>query len=72
MKFTLGPTIKTVPYHIPIIRSQLTRNLTALLPVVYEELVDAFDQVIPACENGRSLLIKAKILFLMCYEPQGG
>ena len=35
-----------------MIRSQLTRNLSALFPVVYEEVVDAFDQLVPARENG--------------------
>ena len=41
--FTLGSNVTTVPYHIPIIRSQLTRNLRALVLVVYEEVVGAFN-----------------------------
>ena len=59
--FTLGSNVSTVPYHIPIVRSQLTRNLSILFPAIYEEVVDAFDQLVPARENGLSLILKARI-----------
>jgi len=48
----MGSNVKTIPYHVPIVRSQLTRNLSTLFPAVYEEVVDALDQQVPACENG--------------------
>ncbi|KAG5651327.1 hypothetical protein H0H81_009080 [Sphagnurus paluster] len=46
IEFTLGPAISDNPYHIPIIRSQLTRNLPALFPAVQEEVAAAFSDVV--------------------------
>lgn len=47
VEFTLGPSVLHNPYHIPIIRSTLTRNLGAVFPDVREELADAFNHEIP-------------------------
>ena len=60
-EFTLGSNSSTVPYHVPILRSQLTRNLSTLFPAVYEEVEGAFDQLVPARENGWSLILMARI-----------
>jgi len=60
-EFTLGPNVSTVPYHVPIVRSQLTRNLSTLFPAVYAEVMDALDQQVPARENGWSFILKAGI-----------
>lgn len=48
MEYTLGPEIHHNPYHIGIIRSQLTRNLGALFPDVREEIIASFNDIIPA------------------------
>ncbi|KAA1468096.1 cytochrome P450 [Dentipellis sp. KUC8613] len=50
--YTLGNAVNNNPYHISIIRSQLTRNLASIFPDVREELVAAFDDAIPAKEHG--------------------
>ncbi|KAF8075266.1 cytochrome P450 [Lyophyllum atratum] len=49
--YTLGASVSQDPYHIPIVRTLLTRNLPALFPAVYEEVVAAFNDVIPLQEN---------------------
>ncbi|KAI0050551.1 cytochrome P450 [Auriscalpium vulgare] len=46
--YTFGPEIRHDPYHILIIRSQLTRGLSGILADVREEIVTAFDDLIPA------------------------
>ncbi|KAF5379456.1 hypothetical protein D9615_006552 [Tricholomella constricta] len=62
VKYTLGPSISEDPYHIPIVRSQLTRNLPALFPEIREEVVAAFDDIILLKGNQWS---KLKILETM-------
>jgi len=47
LEFTLGPSVLHNPYHIPIIRTTLTRNLGAVFPDVREEMADAFNDIIP-------------------------
>lgn len=54
MDYTLGPTIHTNGYHIPIIRTTLTRNLGALFPDVRDELASAFDEIIPPTKGTRA------------------
>jgi hypothetical protein len=49
--WTLGPGIGTDPYHIPIIRSQLTRNLGNFFSDLRDELVLAFEEIIPPTEG---------------------
>ena len=52
MSWTLGPTIKTDPYHVPLVRTLLTRNLNELFPTLHNEVVDAFNEVIPQGHGG--------------------
>ncbi|KAF9535150.1 cytochrome P450 [Crepidotus variabilis] len=46
-RYTLGPHIAENPYHIPVIRTQLTRSLPLLVPEVHAELIEAFEENIP-------------------------
>ncbi|KAF9237102.1 cytochrome P450 [Melanogaster broomeanus] len=46
VEYTLGHNIHHNPYHIPIIRSQLTRNLGVLYPDIRDELVTAFEETL--------------------------
>ncbi|RDB27628.1 Ent-kaurene oxidase [Hypsizygus marmoreus] len=46
--YTLGDRISDNPYHIPIVRSQLTRSLAAIFPSLQEEVAAAFEDIIPA------------------------
>ncbi|KAI0070826.1 cytochrome P450 [Panus rudis PR-1116 ss-1] len=45
--YTLGPSIHHNPYHIAIVRSNLTRNLAALFDDVRDEIEDSFTDAIP-------------------------
>ncbi|EPQ50638.1 cytochrome P450 [Gloeophyllum trabeum ATCC 11539] len=47
INYTLGRNIHENGYHIPIVRSQLTRSLTPLFPDVRDEIVAAFSDVVP-------------------------
>ncbi|KAF8583781.1 cytochrome P450 [Ramaria rubella] len=49
--WTLGSNVVTNGYHIPIIRSQLTRNLGNLFSSIREEMLLAFDDNIPITED---------------------
>ncbi|KAH7906708.1 cytochrome P450 [Hygrophoropsis aurantiaca] len=46
IEYTLGYEIHHNAYHVPIIRSQLTRNLTALYPEIRDEIVVAFEETL--------------------------
>ncbi|EGN93528.1 hypothetical protein SERLA73DRAFT_97436 [Serpula lacrymans var. lacrymans S7.3] len=43
LKYTLGHEIMDNPYHIPIILTQLTRNLAARFPDILDEIKASFD-----------------------------
>jgi len=45
--YTLGEQISKNPYHIPILRRQLTGALPQLVPDLHEEVVDAINEFIP-------------------------
>ncbi|CAL1703009.1 unnamed protein product [Somion occarium] len=51
MDWTFGPAIMGNPYHIPLIRSNLTRNLVVLFSGVREELMAAFNDAIPPSDD---------------------
>ncbi|KAF8959646.1 cytochrome P450 [Flammula alnicola] len=55
VEYTLGENISKNPYHIPIIRAQLTRALPKLVPEVHEEIEDAFKEFIPATDDWTSV-----------------
>jgi hypothetical protein len=39
--------LNTDPYHVPVIRNQLTKNLGVLFPWLRDEVVQAFHENIP-------------------------
>ncbi|OBZ73466.1 Ent-kaurene oxidase [Grifola frondosa] len=47
IQYTLGPSIHHNAYHIPIVRSQLTRSITGLFPEVRDEIIASFADAIP-------------------------
>jgi hypothetical protein len=51
--YTLGPSIRENPYHILIIRLQLTQALPLLVSEVYDEVVMACNEFIPITEGKR-------------------
>jgi hypothetical protein len=48
---TLGTNIRDNDYHTPIIRTTFTRILPILIPEVYDEVVHAFNDIVPATEG---------------------
>jgi hypothetical protein len=51
-RFTLGPEVVDDPYHLPVIRSQLTRNLGVVFPDLRDEIVSSFEDIIPSQKLG--------------------
>ncbi|KAF9528911.1 cytochrome P450 [Crepidotus variabilis] len=51
LAYTLGHHINENPYHVPIIRTQLTRSLPLLVPEIHDELVQAFKHYIPLTDD---------------------
>jgi hypothetical protein len=49
--YTLGPNITENPYHVSIVRSQLTQALPLLVPEVYDEVVMACNEFIPITQG---------------------
>ncbi|THH09628.1 hypothetical protein EW145_g1863 [Phellinidium pouzarii] len=47
-KFTLGALVAKNAYHVPIVRSQLTRNVVVLFDEIIDEVTRAFDENIAA------------------------
>ncbi|OBZ73430.1 Ent-kaurene oxidase [Grifola frondosa] len=45
-QYTFGPSVHDNPYHISILRSQLTRNLAEIFPEVHDEIVSSFTDAI--------------------------
>ena len=58
----MGPEIFHNPYHVPIVRAQLTRNIGALCPEIIDEISTAFDDVLDLRGNGGRLS-----LICVCY-----
>ncbi|OBZ73434.1 Ent-kaurene oxidase [Grifola frondosa] len=54
-QYTLGPSIRDNPYHIPVVRSQLTRNLAEIFPEVHDEIIASFTDAIPLTGDGMSI-----------------
>jgi hypothetical protein len=51
--YTIGTNSRENPYHIPIVRLQLTQALPLLVPEVYDEVVMTFNDFIPITEGKR-------------------
>ena len=52
----MAPEVHHNPYHLSIVRSQLTRNLGALYPKIRDEIITAFDDVLDLEGNGKHLV----------------
>lgn len=52
----MAPEVHHNPYHLSIVRSQLTRNLGALYPEIRDEIITAFDDVLDLEGNGKHLV----------------
>lgn len=54
MKSTLGHEIFSDPYHIPVIRSALTKNLASRFPDIHDEIVQSFHDALNLEGDGTS------------------
>jgi hypothetical protein len=45
-RYTLGDEVHDNPYHIAVIRSQLTRNIGKVYPEIRDEVVTSFDEIL--------------------------
>ena len=43
---TLGDEVHDIPYHIAVVRAQLTRNIGKMHPEIRDEVITAFDEVL--------------------------
>ena len=48
----MGPEVLRNPYHLPIVRVQLTRNVGVLCPEIVNEISMAFHEVLDLRGNG--------------------
>ena len=53
----MGPEIINNPYHLRIVRVQLTRNIGALYPEIRDEITTALDDVLDLRGNGENLAL---------------
>ncbi|KAF5365278.1 hypothetical protein D9758_005353 [Tetrapyrgos nigripes] len=49
--YTMGKQLRTHPYHVDVVRNALTRNIAARLEDVKQEIVDSFEDELPAKEE---------------------
>ncbi|KAG5651716.1 hypothetical protein H0H81_007721 [Sphagnurus paluster] len=59
---TMGKEILLDPYHIPVIRSSLTRHLVACFPEVQDELAMAFAERLPPNEEWASMTVLPTVM----------
>ncbi|KDQ57928.1 hypothetical protein JAAARDRAFT_34744 [Jaapia argillacea MUCL 33604] len=64
--YTLGSNVHHDGYHIPIVRSQLTRSLAKLFPDVRDEVAAAFTDVIPPTDEWTKLPGLSTIMQVVC------
>ncbi|TDL14450.1 cytochrome P450 [Rickenella mellea] len=51
LKYSLGQQLLDNTYHIHVLRTQLTRNLDSVFPDVKDEIMTAFEEIIPSSDN---------------------
>ncbi|KAF8507441.1 cytochrome P450 [Gautieria morchelliformis] len=61
-KYTMGATILTNRYHLPLLRSQLTRNLASLFSDIRQEIILSIEDNIPLTNEWTSIKAYAVVL----------
>ncbi|GJJ08116.1 hypothetical protein Clacol_002324 [Clathrus columnatus] len=64
--YTLGPNVERNPYHVGIVRTQLTKNLPIVFPDVLEEAVFAIDELIPLTDDWTPVKAFNTVKTLVC------
>ena len=70
----MGPEIHRNPYHVPIVRGQLTRNIGALYPEIIDEIRTAFHDVLNLSDNGEhpALILSVQLIIVWNNHWQNG
>ena len=59
-RYMLGDEVHDTPYHVAVVRSQLTRNIGKMYPEIRDEVVTAFDEVLDLrAYGGQSFFTRA-------------
>lgn len=53
IEYTFGKEVVDSPYHVPVVRTALNRNLGALIPNIRDEIVQSFEDVLALEGNGK-------------------
>ncbi|KAI0804683.1 cytochrome P450 [Irpex lacteus] len=61
-RHTMGEESMVNPYHIPVVRGELTKNVNNVLPDVHDELEQCFPEIIPLNDEWTSFTAMEKIL----------
>lgn len=61
--WTIGINIATRHYHLQIIRQQLTRTLASHFNDVRDEIINSFDDLVPACDDSNVLSLSAITIY---------
>ncbi|KAH9929231.1 cytochrome P450 [Fomitopsis serialis] len=64
--YTLGPSVHLNPYHIPIVRSNLTRALGGLFPALRDEIDHSFKTAIPDAEDWTKVNVYGSVMDIVC------
>ncbi|KAG5653878.1 hypothetical protein H0H81_009700 [Sphagnurus paluster] len=64
--YTIGPEIHFNSYHIPVIRSTLTRNMIECFPELQDEISTAFGEHLPATEGWTEVTVLPTIMQIVC------
>ncbi|KAK0494784.1 cytochrome P450 [Armillaria luteobubalina] len=64
--YTLGSNIHHDPYHVDVVRSALTRNISACFPAVRDEIEVSFKDEIPETEDWTKVHAYSSILQIVC------
>ncbi|EPS94649.1 hypothetical protein FOMPIDRAFT_1169461 [Fomitopsis schrenkii] len=66
VNYTLGPAIMTNPYHIAIVRSNLTRALGGVFPELRDEIIHSFKAVIPETDDWSRVNVYWSVMDIVC------
>ena len=64
-RYTLGDEVHDIPYHIAVVRSQVTRNIGKMYPEIRDEVVTVFDEVLDLRGYGEVYLFMRVCLALI-------
>ncbi|KIK94712.1 hypothetical protein PAXRUDRAFT_11881 [Paxillus rubicundulus Ve08.2h10] len=68
LEYTLGHDVHHNPFHVAIIRCQLTRNLGNFYPDLRDEIVTAFEETLDLPGNGEPYFVVITVRHRLMYE----